>query len=391
VKRILFFLLSIVAILSAKSQNYDDLQVSLLTIEPRSKAVYTIFGHTGLRLSDSKRNMDVVFNWGTFDNHKPNFIYHFVKGETIYFLSTLPMDYFNYVYSSDDATTVIEQSLDIPAAEKESLMKMLENNLLPENIEYRYDFFFDNCTTRPRDIIEKFCGGQMIYPPQTESITFRKLLHQYTKSHPWLELGIDCVIGSGADSLITYRSGLFLPAGLKNALDRSVVKYPDGTEHPMVISTRTLIQTPVADEDEADFPISPLGLGIFFLLVYVTFCISAFAKKRRFRILFALLFLLSGVGGCLVAFIGFISIHPCTWPNWNILWLHPLHLVGFVGFLFKKSYPVFRWYHAVNFVILSCFLLGWHWIPQRLNLAFIPFILCLWVVSGFQAASLKEK
>jgi hypothetical protein len=382
VKRFFFFLLLIVSCSLAKSQTYDNLQVSLLTVKPRANAVYTIFGHTAIRLYDPTQNMDVVLNWGTFDFDKPNFIFRWVKGETDYILSLDPTSYFNYAYSMRDAT-VIEQVLNISASEKETLVDILNTNLLPENIEYRYNFIFDNCTTRPRDILEKYCGGKLIYPQQNQPVTFRNLIHGCTQPYPWLEFGIDLVIGSGADSLISLRSELFLPEKLMNALDHSVVKYPDGTEQAFVISSKQIIQSQnKATAPGLKFWDSPLIIGSFIFLIYLTLVIAGHIKKRRFRWPFAVLYFVAGIGGCIVATIFFFSIHPCTSPNWNILWLHPLHLIGFVGFLFKKSYPLFRWYHGINFVLLSGFLLGWHWIPQELNMACIPFILCLWIISG---------
>jgi len=106
---------------------------------------------------------------------------------------------------------------------------------------------------------------------------------------------------------------------------------------------------------------------------------------------FALLFFIAGAGGCIVAMLNFFSFHPCVQANWNLVWLHPLHFIASAGFFSQKSYWRIRWYHTVNFVLLSSFLLGWHWIPQELNTACIPFILCLWVVSGMQIIVLKQK
>jgi hypothetical protein len=287
-----------------------------------------------------------------------------------------------------DGVTITEQILNIPDNEKEALLKSLLINLLPENLEYRYNFVFDNCTTRPRDIIEKFCGGTLIYPEQTQSVTFRQLFHQYTKPNPWLELGIDCVIGSGADSLISFHKELFLPNKLMDALDRSVVRTVDGDEQPIVLSSEIVIQTLKPSTPQ---PLNPLVAGFIIFFIYVAFVFAAFMKKYKFRFPFALLFFIAGVGGCIIVLLSFFSVHPCVQHNWNILWLHPLHFIAFVGFFFRKSYRLIRWYHAVNFVLLSSFLFGWYWIPQELNKAFIPLILCLWAVSGLQFVVLKKK
>jgi hypothetical protein len=358
---------------------------------PRSKAVYTIYGHTALRFYSPSRSIDTVLNWGTFDTGKPNFMYHFLLGETDYFLSEESTHNFLYVYKSGNST-VVEQVLNIPDSLKEPLLQMMQTNLLPENIEYRYNIFFNNCTTRPRDIIEKFCGGTLIYSNPNEEVTIRKLVHGCTEHYPWIEFGIDLVIGNGADSLISQRTEMFLPERLMNLLDQSVVKMPDGTEFPIVLSSNTLLQSKNDIHTKSISPFTkPVAIIIYIFLIYLGLTILAYWKKRNYRLPFAVLFGVAGLGGCIIAGLVFFSQHPCTSPNWNLVWLHPLHLIGFAGFLFKKYYPLFRWYHAVNFVLLSCFLLGWHWIPQELHRAFIPVIGCLWLVSGYQYLFLKRK
>ena len=390
VKHILFFLVGLYTFSTVKSQTYDSLQVSLLTVASRDKAVWTIFGNTALRLSNPAQKIDAVLNWGTFDNQKPNFLLHFLKGKTDYFLSATPFHYFISSYSADGAT-VIEQVMNVPDNEKAALLDLLETNLLPENTEYRYNFIFDNCTTRPRDILERFCGGKMIYPEQTQPVTFRRLIHQHTAPYPWLEFGIDCVIGNGADSLISYRSELFLPEKLMDALNRTTVEHPDKIRQPFVQSTKFILQSGDTQKSQLKFWNYPFPIGLIVCFLYFVFVITGYFKKRRFRLPFALLFFIAASGGCIAAGLCFFSVHPCVQPNWNLLWLHPLHFIAFAGFFFRKSYRLIRWYHAVNFVLLSCFLLGWHLIPQEMNKACIPFILCLWIISGLQFVVLKQK
>ncbi|MDR2692526.1 MAG: DUF4105 domain-containing protein [Dysgonamonadaceae bacterium] len=377
-----------------QSQTNSDLQVSLLTVMPRSKAVYTIYGHTALRLYDPVRPVDMVLNWGTFDSDKPNFIYHFLLGETDYFLSATSARHFISAYKAGNST-VVEQVLNIPDSLKTSLLQMLDTCLQPENVEYRYNIFFDNCTTRPRDIIEKICGGTLIYPKQNEPVTIRKSVHGCTEHYPWMEFGIDLLIGNGADSLISRRTEMFLPERLMNLLNRSFVKTTGGTEYPVVLSEKTVLQS---EDDSHAKNISPLtkpvAVSAFVFLVYLILTIipyrSPFTLHPSPNYPFACLFLLAGLGGCIIAGLVFLSKHPCTSPNWNIVWLHPLHLIGFAGFLVRKLYPLFRWYHTVNFVLLSGFLLGWHWIPQELNAAFIPLAGSLWLVSGYQVLRKKN-
>jgi hypothetical protein len=399
----LYFLLSFVSLFTNAQVNYDSLQVSLLTVEPRPNETYTVFGHTALRLFDPVNRIDAVLNWGTFNFHAPNFLYRFVKGETDYILAASPYDSFRQEYFLGNAT-VVEQVLRIPNENKEALIDLLATHLKPENREYRYNFLFDNCTTRPRNIIEEFCGEDLVYPVQTEKNTFRDLIHSCTNPYPWLTFGIDLVIGSGADSLVTFRQELFLPEKLMNALEHSTIINSQEEEYPLVISSGVVIHSFGNEAPPLKFWDSPLKIGIILLLIYSILVITAYKRAKtdnpplpspmgrgRGWGFFSLLFLVAALAGCVVFFLSFFSYHPCTQYNWNILWLHPLHFIGVAGFFLKKSYSLIRWYHASNLVLLSFLLLAGYFLPQQLNPASIPYILCLGIVSGYWLLQLKKK
>ncbi|MDR1783291.1 MAG: DUF4105 domain-containing protein [Dysgonamonadaceae bacterium] len=378
-RKIVFFFCCFCCFAAANAQHYDNTRISLLTVMPRSNAVYTVFGHTAVRISDSIRGYDIVLNWGTFDFDRPNFLYHFVKGETDYFLTLASIEDFMRTYKRGNAT-VVEQQLNIPDSLKSLLIRTLDENLKPENVEYRYNYFFDNCTLRPRDIVERFCGGTIIYPAQTEELTFRSLVHGLTRDYPWLEFGIDFLIGSGADSLISERTSLFLPERLMTAFDAASVQTDGGSLHPLVLSKQTLIDSQQNGENKSknnfifflQLPVT-VSYILFFIVLYMA--IAGIVKNKRFA-WFSLLFFIAGLGGCLIAFVTFFSVHPCTNPNWNLLWMHPLQFIGLASFFPKRKFRLFLWYHAINLVLLFTLLFVSIWV-QELNKAFTPLIYCL--------------
>jgi len=394
-KRILFFFIFCIcgfqAVLGQTAIFSDSIRISLLTVYPRPNKVYTVFGHTAIRVSGLENEPDLVFNFGMFDFRKPNFIYRFVKGETDYMLGIDDFDSFRFAYAMDNST-VVEQVLNIPLQAKEKIVEDLLINARPENREYRYNYFFDNCTTRPRDIIENNTGGELIYPERKEKTTLRTLVHQCTGAYPWLTFGIDLVIGSGADSLIGLRTEMFLPLRLKESLDESVISYiyNSGEKAPVVSAEYILMQ---ADNDPSQpgFGITPAIAGIFLLIITGIFVFLGIRKRRRFRLFFGFLYLIALLAGLLVAYLSFVSIHPCTWPNWNLLWLHPLYIIPFIGCFFKKTYLIEYLFHWVNFILLSLFLLLWGMIPQEINSACIPFIICLGLSSAFYLILKKIK
>jgi len=360
----------------------DSLRVSLLTVLPSPNYVFTIFGHTAIRAYNPSEEFDWVFNYGSFNWNEPGFMYRFVKGQTDYYLAADKFDEFEYKYTMENST-VIEQVLNLSSEEKAEMLQMLYINSLPENRRYRYDFFFDNCTTRPRDIIEKVTRGRIVYPEQEKPTTFRTLIHEYTKPYPWLTFGIDLLIGSGADSLISLRQEMFLPEKLMNALENAYIEN-DGIRRPMVSSTQIIIQSIEEDNHSGNSWFSPMAAGICLLVISLILGICGIIYKRRFRLFFALLFLVAGTAGCVVWFVAFLSTHPCTYPNWNVFFFHPLYFIALVGYLLPKTYRFITWYHWINFVLLSSLLIAWPFIPQEMNSANIPFVLCLWIGLGLR-------
>jgi hypothetical protein len=352
----------------------DSLQISLLTIEPRADQVYTIYGHTALRVCDPTQDMDLVFNWGTFDFGAPHFLYRFIRGETDYYLSVTTYAQFLFAYQWGQARA-IEQRLDLSPEGKERLMERLTANMAPEQRIYRYNFLFDNCTTRVRDLIES-AGWTLADLPQ--ETTVRQLIHSCTKPYPWMTFGIDLLIGSGADGPITTRQTLFLPMHLQEALDRS----------PIVAESQQVLAGTPAMSGSGAVGLSPFVIACFLLVVSVV--LTTVRGLRRLplgRALFGVLFFATGMAGCLVAFMAAFSEHPCVWPNFNLLWLQPLHLIAAAGYVFERraGFPakVWRGYHIGNVLLLSGFLLGVYAMPQAIPPAAILLSLCLLWASGY--------
>ena len=151
----------------------------MLTCEPGTE-IYALFGHTALRFEDPSRDIDWVFNYGVFSFNTPNFVYRFVKGETDYQLGIVPFRYFEAEYAMR-GSSVYQQTLNLKPDEKLRLWHLLEENYLPQNRVYRYNFFYDNCTTRARDRIEQCIDGKIEYPEAPGGLSFRDIVHQYTE------------------------------------------------------------------------------------------------------------------------------------------------------------------------------------------------------------------
>ena len=334
----------------------DKAEISLMTSAPYEAEVFTVYGHAALRIKDPILKIDYIFNYGIFSFNKPNFIYRFTKGETDYQLGVA--NYQDYIIEYQmRGSDVTEQILNLTQSEKQRIWEALIENYRPENRVYRYNFFFDNCATRPAVLTEKNVDGNINYHYAPAPQTFRDMINYCTRQHPWLTFGCDLALGSPTDRIATPHEMLFLPEN--EALDAEEL-----------------------EKDLWDYLTPNLCFTILFATIILS-TILEIKRKHYFRILDATLFLIAGLAGCLLFFLSFISEHPCTNPNWMIIALHPLHLVAAILFCVKKADRVVYYYHFINFAALSLMLAGWIFIPQHLNTAFIPLVATLWIRSGW--------
>ena len=179
---------------SIQTNAMDSVEVSLLTCSPHEE-IYSLYGHTALRWHDLRNGEDLAFNWGIFNFKKPYFVLRFVFGLTDYELGAIPMKYFMEEYRSV-GSSVTEQVLDLTAEEKQRLFQALITNLQPENRIYRYNYFYDNCSTRPRDIIEQCVNGKLEYTDSEEfNQSYREIVISCTSHHPWATFGNNVLLG----------------------------------------------------------------------------------------------------------------------------------------------------------------------------------------------------
>ena len=379
---LLLFLLLLLVPAKAQIKLSDEAQISILTAAPSDEAVFTLYGHTAVRVKDSLHKIDLVFNYGIFDFSKSNFIYRFTKGETDYKLAAYNFQHYIIEYQMR-GSEVTEQVLNFTLDEINKIWNALYINVQPENCVYRYNFFFDNCATRPVAIVEEQVDGKIKYNDPPKPQTFRDLINYCTRNNSWLTFGCDLALGSPTDRVATPHEMMFLPVYLKEEFDKATIVNPDGTERKLVKSTTRLAEE-LTDDDQGEkewFTPMLCSMIIFLLVSLITY--MEWKKKTYFRLVDCILFLLAGVAGTVLFFLCFISTHPCIWPNWSIVWLQPFDLVAVILFAVKKYGKAAYYYHFINFAALTLLLAGWYFIPQHLNIAFIPLVATLWLRSGF--------
>lgn len=346
----------------------EQARISVVTCYPGSRN-YELYGHTMIRVKIA--DQDLLFNYGIFNFKASGFLYRFVKGECDYMLAAYPYEYLTKGYES---RKIVEQELNLTAEQKRRVVGYLWWDLQPQNATYRYDWAYNNCATKPRDIIEMAVGSSLSYgEPADRAATFRSIMAYFDRNYPWQQFGIDLVLGMNLDHLLDYREQMFSPIKLKEALAGATI-IKDGIRVPLVASTNNLIE---GGEDGAALGPTPLLLTpmAVFTLLFVAVAVITFVEQRRRRLcrwLDSIVFGAFGLAGVLVAFLTFVSTHYGTSPNVNILWVHPLAFVPAVAVWVKSKSRVLLAYHYANAAIVVLLAALWWALPQVGNAAFIP-------------------
>ena len=351
---LVLFLLLPAGVLQAYSETVNDMdsvEISLVTCTPHEE-IYSLYGHTALLYRDLRTSENIVFNYGVFNFQAPHFVARFVLGKTDYELGIAPLEPFCEYYRKWGCM-VIEQVLNLTAEEKARILMALKVNYLPQNRVYRYNFFYDNCSTRPRDIIENNISGRIIYEPRPDyAPTFREMIHELTYDHHrWAAVGNDLLLGLKADFKATQREQEFLPLNLMYDFDHAQI-YENGQYRRLVRESKTLVASDV-QVMEGGFPLSPTLCAVILLFISLAVFMVERAKHRCYVWYDAFLMATTGLAGCLL-FIMFFSEHPTTSTNLQILVFNPAWLFFIPAVIRRK--PTRYW--LVLLICLCLFLIG---------------------------------
>ena len=370
----------------------EDSHVSLITCGP-GEELYEAFGHTAILVYDPNLKIETVYNYGTFDFGQPNFYLNFTRGNLLYMLATSRFGRFIRTYVSYNRS-VTEQILNLNLTQRQAIFDKLEWNALDENRNYLYDYFFDNCSTRPRDVIEGVLGGIIIYDSSHVAVprlTIRELVDSKIKREiPWGDLGIDICLGARLDEKSTAREYMYLPNELEKAFDYASIPTEGGLQ-PLVAKKLVLFEaTPVAIEKSWFAP-----QVVFVALLLLIAVIVTFFRAWHFNVCWieGSIFLFTGLLGWLLLLLWFGTNHTAAANNWNLVWAFPLHIFFAIA-LYRKQRPSWvRWYALFIIALSLACLLGWNFLPQMLHysLKFIVLLQMFLAVGIFRMSRMPQK
>lgn len=331
--------------------------------------LYAGFGHSAIWVSDDNKGIDRLFNYGTFDFNTPNFYWKFIRGKLNYMLSVTTLNRFinEYEYRQIDVSA---QFLNLSLREKQTLYELLETNALPENRFYKYDFFYDNCATRIRDIVVEASIGEIDFNTTDQHLSFREMLFPYLTHTPWTKLGINIILGLSSDKIASPNQYMFLPEYMYQAFENATVK-TGNKQHELIESNHEVLKSGL--EFSYNLLSDPILIfGLFFLLTGLLTLIEI-KKKRYFKAFDLSLNIIAIVAGLFFFFMWVGTDHSATNYNMNILWLLPAQAIFVISMFFdlpKRKKGVQIAFYTISAIILAMFF----W-PQKTEISF--FIIAL--------------
>ena len=362
----------------------ENSEVSIVTVGP-GKYLYDCFGHNAIRIKDASLGIDRAYNYGTYDSFDEGFYLRFTMGTTDYKLAVGDFDRFQLNYQRQNRW-LKEQVLNLTLEEKQQVFEFVENNARPENASYRYDPFFDNCATKLRDVPKDVLGDKLtFYADHLESeSTLRQLKDAQAYNHPWVNLGIDIALGNLLDRKASVEQHMYLPDYVFEGYANATIMR-NGEELPAVKETKELITTNYWER-----PLSktePWFLFSFIAIIVMGLTYWDYKKGSRTRVIDFVIYFITGLVGCLIMFLWFISSHATAINNLNALWaFFPNVVVAF--FMLKKEPPIWlRVYARLLVILLLLMAIAWVTQFQSFSLAMIPLMIML----GFRYTYLWQK
>lgn len=341
----------------------ESAKISILTCSP-GQDLYSTFGHSAIRLQDDQENLmlDAVYNYGTFV-FDDDFYLKFTRGKLNYFLSRSRWADFQYGYLSA-GRGIVEQELDLTPEQVRVLVDLLEENYLPENREYLYDFFYDNCSTRIRDILKNALGdGLKFIPVERDPTSFRQMTDPYMLNLPWGDFGIDMGLAVPADLIMGDEDDMFLPEYLFAQIDRAILN-----GKPLVKGNNELLLEVEVEPQSAIWVPSVVFWSLLVLVLLLFFTLRK--SEKAVGAISATLMFIYGLVGLFLFLLWTATDHVATINNLNVMWLWPSHLV-YVFIKKEKS----EQYWMISALVLFFLVLVHSFLPQQYPANVTPLLL----------------
>ena len=331
----LFFTIQPAAPVSAQEPAREpgsELTVYLATMGP-GDAVWEKFGHNAIWIRDTQTRSTIAYNYGIFDFQQESFVPRLMKGRMLYSMGVDDAENSLAAYSYYNRSVTL-QRLNLTPAQRHSLREFLEWNWLPQNRDYLYDYFRDNCSTRVRDALDRVLGGALgnALKGVPTGTTYSSHSLRLTAASPATYTGLMLGLGLPTNRPIDAWEESFIPMELMRHVRTIQVTGPDGSAVPLVAEE---VPAFVADREPPPAA-APDRLWIYLLIGLLCatglLLLAHAGRTRRFaRAAVALAIFFWGVAtgffGLILAMLWLFTDHAAAYPNMNLLHVNPLGLL----------------------------------------------------------------
>lgn len=362
-------------VLRAQRRLSPEATISVITCGPGQSELYSAFGHSALRVHDPRQQIDEAYNYGVFDFDQPYFYLNFARGYLYYQLAVWDYQAFAGIYMYENRF-IHEQILNLTPPQKQQVYDFLQWNALPENRFYRYDYFYDNCATRIRDVFVRVFKDSVEFDGSYVDTqhTIRELTDLYLAEQPWGDLGIDICLGLPMDKVADPYAYMFLPDYIESGFDHATIH--NGNERVPLVARKFVAYEPREADPLRRLP-HPLLVFSIVALAIAGISVIDIRRNKATRWLDIVLFGVTGLIGVLLLSLWLFTDHAAAARNLNILWALPTHLG--VIFVLRRSSKFVRTYFLVTAILCLLLLLCWNLLPQMLNYALIPIVVAIGV------------
>lgn len=352
----------------------DKATVSVITCAPSQRELYSAFGHSAIRVHDPVQNIDFAYNYGVFDFNQPNFYLNFTRGHLLYRLAVQSYPDFRYTYLYFNRW-VHEQIINLDQEQKQKIFDYLQWNAEPENQNYLYDYFYNNCATKIRDVFAEALGDQVVFDGsfiKTE-YSIRELTDLYLQQQPWGDLGIDICLGLPMDKTASPYEYMFLPDYIESSFNHARLVIANGAI-PLV--KETVVSNPNQDAVSEGGPPHPwIIFGSLFLIIGLV-TVYDFRRAKLSKWLDIILMSITGLVGLLLFVLWVATDHKAAANNFNLLWALPTNLYG-VYLIIAAPKSQSKIYFGIATLLTALLILTWPILPQQLNVFLLPVVAAL--------------
>jgi len=358
--------------LSARQRLSPQADISVMTLGPYQGELYSAFGHSAFRVYDPVNRINHVFDYGRFSLQQEGFYWNFARGIMLYQLGDSQYNRFKNRYVKQNRF-VYEQVLNLTPAEKQELFNYLLNNIKPENRSYYYNYVYDNCATKIKDVLQAVLKEKVVFDTSyvEKELTLRGLMDRYCTEQYWGDLAIDLGLGIGVDKVASPDEYLFLPDYVYRSFEKSSITDENGSR-PLISRVEKVNEASSTPSEKPFLTPFTVFTILFFIVGFLTNI--NFKKDKRTKWIDIFVFGISGLFGFVLLFLWFGTDHISEW-NFNLIWALPTHLIILFFINNIKYKKLVKGYFKYNGIIGVLLILVWAFLPQPLHTSLVPWIL----------------